>query len=112
MKLNDAKLYPLLREMEQEGLVEKEVEEKEIGPSRKIIRITEKGTKEFEKWLVGDDGESNLGRPRYDFFKALPFLVKFNFCHDLDNENILRKVSAQRLIHEKKLEDLCRLEKR
>ncbi len=105
MKLNDAKLYPLLREMEQEGLVEKEVEEKEVGPSRKILRITDKGSQEFKSWLVGDDGETNAGRPRYDFFKALPFLVKFNFCYELDGEHILRKINAQRLIHEKKLED-------
>jgi PadR family transcriptional regulator AphA len=104
-KLNDAKLYPLLREMEQEGLVEKEIEEKEVGPSRKIIRITEKGSKEFENWLVGDDGETNSDRPRYDFFRALPFLVKFNFCYDLDDESMLRKIGAQRLIHENKLED-------
>jgi PadR family transcriptional regulator AphA len=104
-KLNDAKLYPLLREMEQEGLVEKEVEEKEVGPSRKIIKITEKGTEEFEKWLAGDDGETNAGRPRYDFFKALPFLVKFNFCYELDEESILHKINTQRLIHERKQKD-------
>jgi DNA-binding PadR family transcriptional regulator len=105
VKLNDAKLYPLLREMEQGGLVEKEVEEKEIGPSRKIVRITEKGSKEFQKWLASDEGENNSGRPRYDFFRALPFLIKFSFCYELDDESILRKISAQRLMHEEKLND-------
>jgi len=104
-KLNDAKLYPLLREMESEGLVKREIENRESGPSRKIIKITKKGRKEFENWLRSNSGETYCERPRYDFFRAFPFLGKFAFFYELDAPTIIKKIDEQVAVHNTKLKD-------
>ena len=104
-KLNDAKLYPLLREMEEEGLIKRETEDQEVGPSRKVIRITKAGEEEFLRWLESDSGEVFPKRPRYDFFRAMPFLVKFPFFYELDDNTIMKKIEDQVAIHQAKLDD-------
>lgn len=103
--LNDAKLYPLLREMEEEGLITKELEEAGAGPARKNIMITDKGVAEFKAWLESDSFETMDRRPRYDFFRAFPFLTKFSFFYELDRKTIARKMEAQMLLHREKLAD-------
>lgn len=103
--LSDAKLYPLLREMEQEGLITRHTEDRESGPSRKIISITEKGEAAFDDWLRSDRAEGLGPRPRYDFFRAFPFLVKFSYFNYLDPATALEKIEAQRESHAARLAD-------
>ncbi|MCY9590231.1 PadR family transcriptional regulator [Paenibacillus chitinolyticus] len=44
-------IYPALRRMEKEGLIEKEVVPQEGRPSKNIVRITEKGRQSFADYL-------------------------------------------------------------
>ena len=43
-------LYPVLRSLESNGLLESEVEPSVSGPPRRYYRITETGRKTLEKW--------------------------------------------------------------
>lgn len=106
--LNDAKLYPLLRQMEDEGLITRRLEETDAGPARKTIEITPEGDALFEKWLESDEGETMEHRPRYDFFRAFPFLTKFSFFYELDRKQVALKLEQQKALHDKKLEDFTR----
>ena len=110
--MNDAKLYPLLREMEEEGLITKELEEAESGPARKKIKITPKGAAVVEEWLQSDSGETLKRRPRYDFFRAFPFLTKFSFFYELDEKTISRKLDEQTKLHREKLDDFTAAKKK
>jgi DNA-binding PadR family transcriptional regulator len=103
--LNDAKLYPLLKEMEDKGLIARELEATESGPARKTISITERGSALFEEWLESDEGETLDKRPRYDFFRAFPFLTKFVYFYELDRKTAAGKIAAQQGIHRAKLQD-------
>lgn len=103
--LNDAKLYPLLREMEDEGLITRRLEEAEAGPARKTLEITPEGEAAFIGWLESDDGETSERRPRYDFFRAFPFLTKFCFFYELGEEEVAAKLDKQRELHAGKLDD-------
>ncbi len=104
-RLNDAKLYPMLREMEEEGLITRETEDRETGPSRKVLRATKKGREAFTRWLESDESEGLSSRPRYDFFSAFPFLSKFSFFYVLDDAAVLAKLERQGGLHRAKLED-------
>jgi DNA-binding PadR family transcriptional regulator len=106
--LNDAQLYPLLREMEEEGLITRELESEGSGPARKTISITAKGESEFEEWLASDSGETSSSRPRYDFFRAFPFLTKFSFFYELDRKTVTGKIDLQIELHRDKLDDFSR----
>jgi len=103
--LNDAKLYPLLSEMEEEGLITKELDATGAGPARKNIKITDKGIVEFKTWLESDSFETMDRRPRYDFFRAFPFLTKFSFFYELDRKTVSRKIDTQLELHRDKLAD-------
>lgn len=111
-KLNDAKLYPLLREMEEEGLVTRQTENADVGPSRKTISITDKGIEAFDEWMASDSAEGYSPRPRYDFFRAYPFLTKFTFFYSLDNAAALRKIEGQISLHQARLDDYCQARKK
>lgn len=104
-KLNDAKLYPMLRQMEVDGLITRQTEDREAGPSRKVIRTTEKGRRAYREWLEGDSSEGYGPRARYDFFRAFPFLVKFSFFYDLDDATALEKLERQAEMHRARLDD-------
>jgi len=103
--LNDAKLYPLLREMEAEGLITRETEDREVGPSRKVITLTDEGSRAYDEWLESDSSEGYTARPRYDYFRAFPFLVKYSFFYDLDGATALGKVERQAAMHRARLDD-------
>jgi PadR family transcriptional regulator AphA len=104
-KLNDAKLYPLLREMEADGLVTRRTEDTDSGPSRKVISITKKGAQAFDEWLASERAEGYSPRPRYDFFRAYPFLTKYTFFYNLDDATALEKIEGQLPLHQARLDD-------
>jgi DNA-binding PadR family transcriptional regulator len=45
-------IYPTLRRLEEEGSLKKIVEINEDSPNRKVYSITDKGTKNLQKWLM------------------------------------------------------------
>lgn len=98
--LNDAKLYPLLRDLERDGLIEKRLQHSESGPARKVLHVTPKGRREFRAWLESEAGESYDGRPQYDFFRSFPLLTKFPFFARLKPDQVAAKLAAQRALHE------------
>ncbi|WPC44512.1 PadR family transcriptional regulator [Clostridium sp. JS66] len=49
---NYGHIYPVLKKMEEEGLITKEVQQTEGRPSKNIYSITEEGKKELEEWLM------------------------------------------------------------
>ncbi len=49
---NYGHIYPVLKKMEEEELITKEVRQTEGRPSKNIYSITEKGKKELDEWLI------------------------------------------------------------
>ena len=104
-KLNDATLYPMLRKMEEEGLIRRDTEDQDAGPSRKVVTVTEKGAKVFDDWLKSDADEGLTGLARYDFFRSFRFLTKYAYFHELDDELALAKVQNQLEARRERLAD-------
>ncbi len=101
--INDGQLYPALNQLEQDGLISKEIVVQEKGPNRHRYSISEHGKKEFFNWLEGDEDENKS--IRYDFFRKDRFLIKCNFLQHLKPELLKRKILAQITLGEKKLAD-------
>jgi len=91
--VNDGVLYPLLRRMETDGLVRKQVERSGSGRSRNVFHATAKGRREFERWLRSADDEAD--EATYDFLVGHPFLTKCLFFDRLDPSEVRQKLDAQ-----------------
>ena len=102
--INDGQLYPALKKMESEGLIEKEVIHQDGSPNRHNYSITDKGRKEFMEWLAGNDGEEHAFR--YDFIRKDPFFTRATFINFLDRETAVKKVEWQIAAERKAIEDL------
>lgn len=92
-RVNDGVLYPLLRRMEDDGLVRKRVERGESGRDRNVFHVTPNGRREFERWLSSSDDEAD--EATYDFLVGHPFLTKSLFFARLDATQVERKLVAQ-----------------
>jgi DNA-binding PadR family transcriptional regulator len=101
-RVNDGVLYPLLRRMEDEGLLRKRVERGESGRDRNVFHVTARGRREFERWLQSPDDEAD--EATYDFLVGHPFLTKCLFFAKLDPEGVTRKLAAQLEDSRRKLE--------
>ncbi len=102
--INDGQLYPALKKLEKEGLIDKEVVYQEGAPNRHKYSITEKGREEFMGWLTGNEGESHAFR--YDFIRKDPFFTRCTFISFLDRETAVKKVEWQIDTEKKAIEDL------
>lgn len=92
-RVNDGVLYPLLRRMEEDGLVRKRVERGKSGRDRNVFHATADGRREFERWLGSSDDEAD--EATYDFLVGHPFLTKSLFFARLDAIEVERKLVAQ-----------------
>jgi DNA-binding PadR family transcriptional regulator len=92
-RMNDGVLYPLLKRMEREGLVRKQVERGESGRERNVFYVTARGREEFERWLHGHDEEAD--ETAYDFLVGHPFLTKCLFFARLEQDEVKAKLDAQ-----------------
>ena len=92
-RMNDGVLYPLLRRMEDEGLVRKEVERGHGTRERHVYHATAKGRRVFSAWLSSSDDESD--EVTYDFLHGHPFLTKCLFFDKLEPAAIHAKLSDQ-----------------
>lgn len=101
--INDGQLYPLLKKMTDDGLVEKEIEYRETGPNRHNYSITDKGREEFISWLRGNDGEERGFR--YEMIRKDEFLNKSMYLKFLDRNDITAKLNEHREETRKTLED-------
>lgn len=75
-----SQIYPALKAMESEGLVEMKVEVQEDRPNRKVYSITEKGQQELLQWLA-EPAEMEQVRE--------PILIKVFFGSALKKDQLL-----------------------
>jgi DNA-binding PadR family transcriptional regulator len=86
-------LYPLLKRMQEEGLLRKRVERSESGRDRNVFHATARGRREFDRWLRSPDEEAD--EAKYDFLVGHPFLTKCLFFARLDADEVAQKLTAQ-----------------
>jgi DNA-binding PadR family transcriptional regulator len=92
-RLNDGILYPLLRRLEEEGLVRKEVERGDGARARNVYHPTDAGRSAFDAWLSSADDERD--EVTYDFLLGDPFLTKCLFFDRLAPEEVRAKLDHQ-----------------
>ena len=63
-------IYPALKALEREGLVEREVQQGPTGPSRKVYSVTEEGLKALRGWLSKPIRKESM---RYEILLKLTF---------------------------------------
>jgi len=101
--INDGQLYPLLKKMTDEGLVEKQIEYRDSGPNRHNYHITDKGREEFLSWVTGNEGEERAFR--YEMIRKDEFLNKSMYFKLLERNRALEKIQDQIKEAESTLED-------
>src|SRR5215216_1691281 len=92
-QVNDGILYPLLKRMEAERLVQKRVEEGSGARKRHVFHATDAGRQEFARWLAGPDDERD--EVTYDFLLGHPFLTKCLFFDRLAPAAVHAKLTDQ-----------------
>ncbi|HME04201.1 MAG TPA: PadR family transcriptional regulator [Solirubrobacteraceae bacterium] len=94
--INDGILYPLLRRLEDEGLLTSRSEQ-HAGRERRRFSTTARGRREFLAWLHSDADEDC--EPTYELYTSQP-LVKLLFGDDLSererNEKLVRHADGIR----------------
>jgi PadR family transcriptional regulator, regulatory protein AphA len=93
-----SQIYPALKAMESEGLVEMKVEVQEDRPNRKVYSITEAGRREIVKWLA-EPAEPDQVRE--------PMLIKVFFGASVSKQdliNVLQLEAARHREYQKELE--------
>ena len=101
-RVNDGILYPLLRRMEDEGLVRKVVERSSGARERHVYHATAKGRRVFDAWLSSADDESD--EVTYDFLVGHPFLTKCLFLDRLGPGEVRAKLEHQLVESSRKLD--------
>lgn len=101
--LNDGQLYPALKKMETDGLIEKEIEYQDSGPNRHKYHITEEGHREFLLWLESTEGEERAYR--YEAIRSDPFLNRCIYLGFLEREKAVEKIDRQMQLVESTIED-------
>jgi DNA-binding PadR family transcriptional regulator len=99
-EINKGQLYTLVKKMEEEGLIVREVVQQDKTPNRKLIKITPQGEADFDNWLRSDTEENE--NIRYDFFSKYGFLNKVNHFNKLSNQEVLDKLDRQLKLMEEK----------
>jgi DNA-binding PadR family transcriptional regulator len=92
-RVNDGRLYPLLKKMEAEGLISGRVERHDQRPDRRVFHPTARGRRAFEHWLEGSEHEGD--EVAYDFMIGHPFLTKCLFFGRLDPGAVAGKLESQ-----------------
>lgn len=69
--VNYGQIYPILKKMQQEGLVSMVEVLQDNAPSKKLYSITPKGREEFARWLASEPEKLMILRD--------PFLLRFTF---------------------------------
>jgi len=101
--INDGQLYPLLKKLEQEGLIRKEIVPREGAPSRHKYFITDAGREQFAAWIQSDEGEERS--MRYDFMRKDEFFSRCNYIRHMDKNRAVAKMQRQIGMIESTLED-------
>ncbi len=98
---NYARIYPVLKEMEREGLVTKTTTYTEGRPPRNVYTVTKKGLKELDEWLL----QSVEERPPRE-----ELLLKLFFSSNVPAENIIEKIKTEKEKQKKLIEEYDRIQ--
>ena len=98
---NYARIYPVLREMEKEGLVTGETAKSRNRPPRNVYTITAKGKDELRRWLLQPAEERRLREE---------LLLKLFYSENVPLENMLGKIEAEKQKNLGYLEEYARIE--
>lgn len=100
---NFGHIYPVLRQMEEEGLLTKETEYTEGKPPRNVYSITRKGEKALKEWLM---------LPVEHYPARSELLLKMFFAENIPVENIIQKVEEEKERSIRHLERYLEIEKK
>ncbi|MBU3175262.1 PadR family transcriptional regulator [Clostridium estertheticum] len=98
---NYGHIYPVLKTMEQDEVITKQIEQTEGRPAKNVYSITEKGRKELEIWLMLPV-ERTPGRSE--------LLLKIFLARDIPIENIIEKLQQIKEESEKELIQYSKVE--
>ncbi|MEN6389184.1 MAG: PadR family transcriptional regulator [Syntrophomonas sp.] len=98
---NYGQIYPVLKQLEEEGLVSKETEYTEGKPARNIYYITEQGQEELNDWLMQPVEPNPL---------RMELLLKLLLSVDIPVSNTIEKLEIKRNEENRKLEYLVQVE--
>lgn len=107
--VNDGVLYPLLRKMENEGLIAGRSERVGKAPPRTVFKPTKRGTEAFGEWLRSE--RSEVDEVTYDFLLGHPFLAKCLFFERLTPTLAKQKFEQQLESSNAKLREFGRIRK-
>lgn len=82
-----SQIYPSLKQLEAEGLIEMEVEVQEDRPNRKVCTITDDGRRELQEWMT---------RPTEAEQVREPILVKVFFGASLSRQELLQVLEERK----------------
>lgn len=98
---NYGHIYPVLKQLEQDGFVSKKTEQAEGRPQKFIYSLTEGGQVELNKWLQLP--------VEYQSVRS-ELLLKLFFASDIPIENIIEKIKKEKAVHEGLLEEYQKAE--
>jgi PadR family transcriptional regulator AphA len=91
---NYGHIYPMLRKLEEEGLVTRETQQTPGRPAKNVYMITQKGTDELIEWLL---------KPAEHHPMRFELMLKVFFAKDLPIENLITKLRKEREDHARNL---------
>lgn len=98
---NYGHIYPVLKELEEEGSISGETHQSQGRPPRTVYSITDKGRGELRDWLMQPVEPAPM---RHEL------LLKLIFAGNAPPENIISKLEETRKLHEEHLEAYKRIE--
>jgi DNA-binding PadR family transcriptional regulator len=98
---NYGHIYPVLKELQADGLISGERQETEGKPPRTVYRLTEKGWDELDRWLLLPVEPSPTRNE---------LLLKLIFSSGVPVENTQEKLEAARRLYAAHLEEYRKLE--
>jgi DNA-binding PadR family transcriptional regulator len=99
---NFGHIYPVLKQMEKDGLIEKSIEYNEGRPPKNVFHITQKGRDELTSWLMSPIEPSP---------QRLELLLKLTFAKLAPVDSMIQELERIKKGHKKRLEEFHRVEK-
>jgi len=100
---NYAQIYPVLKQLEEEGMVFKETENTPGRPPRNVYDITDEGRAELNDWLL---------LPAEPPTFRWELLLKLLFSGEIPTENVIEKLEKKKSEEEKTLAYINEVEER
>lgn len=98
---NYGHIYPVLKQLEDDGLATKETEFTEGKPAKNVYSITEKGRQEFQEWLLTPVEEQPL---------RVELLLRLFFAGEVSLDNIIEKLEQNKAMNEERLATYAQIE--